>query len=110
MIKAVVFIKDKKICGFALSGHAAFADSGKDIVCSAVSILTLNTINAIERFTEIPFRCEAEEKKGGYLKIVFPKEGMTDHDTQLLLQTMVMGLSEIASEYKRYITLDYKEV
>ncbi|AMJ40013.1 MULTISPECIES: ribosomal-processing cysteine protease Prp [Anaerotignum] len=110
MIRAIIYRKDGKICGVELTGHAEYAKSGRDIVCSAVSVLTLNTINAIEQFTEIPFRCEADEKNGGFLKVLFPLEGMADHDTQLLLQTLEMGLSAIETEYKRYFTLIDKEV
>ncbi|MCQ4937037.1 ribosomal-processing cysteine protease Prp [Anaerotignum propionicum] len=110
MIRAIIYRKDGKICGVELTGHAEYAKSGRDIVCSAVSVLTLNTINAIEQFTEIPFRCEADEKNGGFFKVLFPLEGMADHDTQLLLQTLEMGLSAIETEYKRYFTLIDKEV
>ena len=110
MINAIIYHKDEKICGIELTGHADFAKSGRDIVCSAVSVLTLNTVNAIEEFTEIPFRAEGDEKNGGFLKILFPLEGMADHDTQLLLKTLELGLSAIESEYKRYFTLNYKEV
>ncbi len=110
MIRAIIYRKDKKICGIELTGHADYAKSGRDIVCSAVSALTLNTVNAIEQFTEIPFRCEGDEKNGGFLKLLFPLEGLADHDTQLLLKTLELGLSAIESEYKRYFTLNYKEV
>lgn len=110
MIKVILYRRDKKICGVELTGHAGYAKKGEDIVCSAVSVLTLNTLNAIEQFTEIPFRVEAEEEKGGLLKIHFPLEGMTDHDTQLLLKTLEMGLLAIETEYNQYLTLNYKEV
>ncbi|WMI80730.1 ribosomal-processing cysteine protease Prp [Anaerotignum sp. MB30-C6] len=110
MINAILYRKDGKICGVELTGHAGYAKKGEDIVCSAVSVLTLNTLNAIEQFTEIPFRCEADEENGGFLKIHFPLEGMADHDTQLLLRTLEMGLSAIETEYNQYLTLNYKEV
>lgn len=110
MINVILYRKDGKICGFELTGHAGYAKCGEDIVCSAVSVLALNTVNAIEQFTDIPFRCEADEKKGGFLKVIFPLEGMADHDTQLLLKTLEMGLSAIEKEYNQYLTLNYKEV
>ena len=110
MIKARIYRKEKKICGFEISGHAGYAAAGEDIVCSAVTVLSFNTINALEKFTEIPFRCEADEKRGGYLKLLIPVEGMTDHDTQLLLEALVLGLSGIELEYKKYLTLIYEEV
>ena len=34
--------------GFKVLGHAGFDDKGKDIVCAAVSVLVINTINSIE--------------------------------------------------------------
>lgn len=110
MIRARIYRKNQKICGFEISGHAGYAAAGEDIVCSAVTVLCFNTVNAVERFTELPFRWEADEKRGGYLKVLFPEEGMADHDTQLLLETLVMGLSDIASEYKKYLTLITEEV
>lgn len=39
--------------GFDMSGHAGYDDIGKDIVCAAVSVLVINTLNSIERFTMI---------------------------------------------------------
>ena len=38
--------------GFDMSGHAGYDDIGKDIVCAAVSVLVINTLNSIERFTD----------------------------------------------------------
>lgn len=110
MIQGKIYRKNQKICGFEISGHAGYALAGEDIVCSAVTVLAFNTVNAIERFTEIPFRCETDEKNGGYLKVLFPYEGLADHDTQLLLEAMVMGLSGIETEYKQYLTLINEEV
>ena len=34
--------------GFDMSGHAGYDDIGKDIVCAAVSVLVINTLNSIE--------------------------------------------------------------
>ena len=98
MIKARIYRKNQKICGFEISGHAGYAQAGEDIVCSAVTVLCFNTVNAVEKFTDIPFKADVDEKRGGYLKVLFPLEGMEDHDTQLLLETLVMGLSDIALE------------
>lgn len=58
----------------------------------------------------MPFQAEADEKKGGYLKVVFPLEGMEDERVQLLLQTLWLGLSGIEMEYNKYLTLKIEEV
>lgn len=100
------------IYGFQLSGHANFAEEGEDIVCSAVSILVLNTINCIECFTEENFECEAEEENGGFINFLLPeiKTGKKCHDAQLLLKAMVHGLMDIKKEYQKYITIHNGEV
>ncbi len=111
MIEAVIYHRKKELCGYRISGHAGFAQAGEDIVCSAVSILAINTVNAMEQLTSMPFRCEADEKKGGYLKVMFSEiEKGIDQDAALLLKAMVLGLEDLAKEYKKYIRLNYKEV
>ncbi|HIY05162.1 MAG TPA: ribosomal-processing cysteine protease Prp [Candidatus Anaerotignum merdipullorum] len=110
MITVNIYQKENKICAFEISGHAGYAPAGADIVCAAVSILALNTLNAVERFTDTAFRVQADEKTGGYLKAVFPIEGMEDERVQLLLQTLLLGLSEMQEEYNQYLTLTIEEV
>lgn len=109
MIRVNVFRnKSGDIYGFRLKGHADFAEEGSDIVCSAVSVLTINTINCIELFTEEKFQCDTDEKKGGYLSLNLPdvREGRADHDAQLLLKAMLNGLGDIEKEYGFYISIN----
>ena len=102
MIQAKLYRKNDRLCGFRISGH--------DIVCAAVSVLAFNTVNAVEKFTEVPFQCEADAENGGYLKVLFPIEGMEAADVQLLLETLALGLAGIEMEYGSYITLKIEEV
>ena len=109
MIRVKIFRNNSgDIYGFRLTGHADYAKSGRDIVCSAVSVLTVNTINSIERFTDEHFSCETDNKKGGYLELVLPavKDGEHNHDVQLLLNAMLGGLNDIENEYSRYISIN----
>ncbi|MBE6670876.1 MAG: ribosomal-processing cysteine protease Prp [Ruminococcaceae bacterium] len=48
MIKFTFFKRDGVYYGFEENGHAGYAESGDDIVCSAVSAMTMLIINAIE--------------------------------------------------------------
>ena len=41
-----------EVLGFKTYGHSGYADEGSDIVCSAISLLVINTINAIDTFTD----------------------------------------------------------
>ena len=89
-------------------GHAGFARAGQDIVCSAVSVLVINTINSIERLTNCQMTVTSEEENG-MIKCCFPQK--PDEGGRLLLDSMILGLQSIAEEYgKMYLKLKFKEV
>lgn len=109
MIRVKVFRNESgDIYGFRLTGHADYSRSGRDIVCSAVSMLSINTINSIERLTDERFSCETDNNKGGFLEMVLSdiKNGGHNHDVQLLLEAMLIGLNDIKKEYSRYISIN----
>ncbi len=86
-----------------VSGHAQFAESGSDIVCSAVSMLMFtiaNKLDDLEKFIIV----EIDEEDGGYMQIEIIKR---DEQTNLLFDTLVFGLEMIKQQYKEYI--DIKE-
>ncbi len=56
MIKIVFYKSGSKYYGFDVSGHAGYDESGKDIVCSAVSAMTMLVINTIE----VVFACDVD--------------------------------------------------
>ena len=96
-------------CGyvsFECAGHAGFKEKGEDIVCSAISMLTINTANSIMSLTDT--KIDANENDG-FISWTFaeiPGEGAT-----LLMDSMVMGLSAIIEEYgRKYLSLEIKEV
>jgi len=91
------------ITGFTLSGHADYSEYGSDIVCSAVSVLVINTINSIENFTSDKFRLEQDEKKGF---IEFYVVSSISNNTNLLLSSLALGLDGIENEYtNKYIKI-----
>ncbi|MBQ9765821.1 MAG: ribosomal-processing cysteine protease Prp [Lachnospiraceae bacterium] len=108
MIK-VTFFHDSNdvIKGFKLNGHAEYGEYGKDIVCSAVSALTVNTVNSIEHFTKDKFSCK---NKSGHLEFEL-KSSASSSDTQLLLHSLKLGLQAIEKDYStEYISVTSKEV
>lgn len=89
------------------AGHAGYAQAGSDIICSAISILVINTINSLEQLTETDSVVTVEEESGKiYLKL-----NRVDEKGTLLLDAMVLGLQNVVAEYgKRYLKLIIKEV
>jgi uncharacterized protein YsxB (DUF464 family) len=94
-----------QIYGFEIKNH------GKSIVCAAVSILALNTINSIENFTDEHIIYDYKEN-GGLLHCELPgtKNGEYCRDTELLMDSLVLGLTGIETEYKKQIKIFDKEV
>lgn len=89
-------------------GHAGFAQAGADIVCAAVSILVLNTVNSIEKFGGQKFLCSVEEEKG---TVCLEMTEDPTKETKLLLDSMLLGLNGIREQYgKQYVKLEFKEV
>ncbi len=89
-------------------GHAQYAQPGEDIVCAAVSVLVLNTLNAIEAFTKESFDAKTEQQSG-LIDVTFHHP--PGHDAQLLIRTMALGLQDIQDQYgTNYSILNFKEV
>lgn len=84
--------------GFTVTGHAGYAPRGSDIVCAAVSALTDTTVLGLERLAGAKALVKAEE---GNLSCDLP-EGLSPaarERAELLLETMLLGLSEITRAY-----------
>ena len=97
MINITVFRDDNGICnGFQCMGHAGYADYGQDIVCAAVSVLVVNTINSIEEFTDDAIACEVKEENGD---VRFEFTGDISSESKLLVESMLLGLRGVEQEY-----------
>ncbi|MGN0132926.1 MAG: ribosomal-processing cysteine protease Prp [Lachnospiraceae bacterium] len=107
---AITMLCDKAsnvIKGFEIRGHAGAADYGSDIVCASISVLAINTQNAIERFCEDEFE-QSADKKDGSMKFLI--KDLPGHDASLLLAAAYLGFEEIAKEYDDFVSMEIKEV
>ena len=109
MTKVTIYKNVKNECvGFKVFEHAGFDEAGSDIVCAAISILVINTMNAIEQFTDVDYTQDVDEEE---CTIEFKVKEPTK-ETSLLLDTMVLGLQTMADDenYAEYIDLLFEEV
>ncbi|MGI5932761.1 MAG: ribosomal-processing cysteine protease Prp [Eubacterium sp.] len=108
MVKVTVYRNSAGLyTGFDVWDHAEYAEEGADIICAAVSALTINCINSIERLTDTSFEHEAEEADA---RIRFRLKGAPGKDADLLMQSFLLGIQEIENNYSRYVDLIIKEV
>ena len=108
MITITIYQNHEDVTGFRCIGHSGYAESGSDIICAGVSALVINTINSIDAFTTSTFQIDTEEESG---LIDFTFESDADHDAQLLVKSMILGLKGIQNDYGNdYIILNFREV
>lgn len=99
MTTIVIFKSNDHYKGFTCMGHAGFDRSGKDIVCAAISVLVINTINSIEELAAEQITVNADEDAGA-IECHFPNE--INEKAKLLMDSMVLGLKGIEHDYGNY--------
>ena len=100
--------KEGIFSGFDALGHAGFADAGEDIVCAAISVLIINTVNSMETLTNCSVLVK-EDQKAGKICCRFPEK--LSADGELLIRSMQLGLNGIAKRYgNKYLKVMTKEV
>ena len=93
---------------FEVSGHAMYAEFGKDIVCSAISVLATTTVNSIESLTDDKIDVSSDPKIG-LIRCVF--KNVPSNEANLLVNSMIIGLTQIQQEYgNKFIEIIFEEV
>ena len=78
----------------SISGHAGYADAGKDIVCAGVSAVVTGGINALESEIE-SIKIINEDNKLG-VEVINSNEKI-----QIILNTILIQLKTIEKSYKK---------
>ena len=82
-----------------ISGHAKFADYGKDIVCASVSSIVITTINGILEIDRNALKYEQNKDK---LTIEVLKE---EKIINILINNMMNLLKELSDNYPKNIKI-----
>jgi uncharacterized protein YsxB (DUF464 family) len=108
MVNVVFKKSSKNIVSVILSGHAEFSSEGYDMVCSAVSAVSLTIANGITEILKVNPEIVMED---GFLSLFLEKLSKEDIDKcQLLLETMLVGLKSIEISYNKHIRVEVEEV
>lgn len=89
------------IIGFRVNGHADAAPRGQDIVCAGVSALTQSALLGLDRCAKRRFDLDIASGK-----LTMDLEGKPDTLTQAILETMFLGLVEIAGNYPKSVRVE----
>ena len=106
----IIFSKDQNsnIKQFICKGHAEFGKYGKDIICAAVSVLVINTINSLDELCHLKMDVTTDVETG-YIKCVLPD--VLDEKSKVLLDALVLGLTSVESQYgEKFCKVEFEEV
>lgn len=100
MIKVIITKENAKIKHILISGHADFADYGKDIVCAGVSSIITTSVNAILSFKET---IKVKDNENLEIEVL-----ENDNITDTLLENMLNLLTDLAEKYQENISIKTK--
>ena len=105
---SIIKTRNGEYKGFNCIGHSGYAERGEDIVCAAISVLVINTINSLDQLAGQKIKLVTNEEEG---LIDCRFDGHVNDRSKLLLDSMVLGLKEIKKQYgKTFIDLTFEEV
>ncbi len=105
MVKVDIFRKNDLVNEINVEGHAGHAEHGEDIVCAAVSVLTISILNGL---TEVVGRQDLKEiVDEGLVNLKLPEiqDPELQAKTDLLISTYILGIKGIKDAYGQYIQL-----
>lgn len=106
MIKGTFKRNDSgRIVSFQLTGHAESGEYGHDLVCAAVSALSISTVNGIDALAGVTPLVDANETEGGYLYVEVASQLTQEQMNieQILLENLLLGLQAVEEEHEQYI-------
>ncbi|MDR2634730.1 MAG: ribosomal-processing cysteine protease Prp [Clostridiales bacterium] len=107
MTKVRFITENGKIKAVSAEGHTGFADSGEDIVCAALSSILQTAVLGLMKVAKIDVRVEMDENEGVLSMSLPPKlSERSERDAEVLLQTLLLGVSDLYEGYSDYITLE----
>lgn len=98
MTKITPIREKNKLVGFKLDGHASFRHYGLDIVCAAVSCLSINAINSLE---QIAHKEVDVYQSDGFIEYRLHQKPSIQ--SNILLESARLGYISIAEEYPDYV-------
>ena len=112
MTKITFFKRDGVYYGFKETGHSGYADAGEDIVCSAISAMTMLIVNTVEvaYATDVEYTID-EDSTDVTVKIPAVLDTSEENATVRfaisgLLQGYFIQLMDMLEDYYDYLSVE----
>lgn len=102
MVECIVFQSKQGFTGFLVTGHAGVDRKSQDILCAAVSILTVHTAMIIQ--DELKKAAKGEEK-AGYFRFEIDD---LDEFTEVLFRAYLKRMIQLSEQYPGKIRVEVK--
>ena len=97
----------QRLSSLFATGHAGWADSGKDVVCAAVSAILQAAWLGLERVAKVP----VDGKKGdGELSLRWPQAARENPALAAIVETAEVAVAEIAEQYPEHVRLSRETI
>lgn len=101
MIDVYIYKNGEHYNQFYVTGHADYAERGKDIVCAAVSALTFTLYNSLQELSDVPVMEKQyvwQESPG--ISIPCPSD-----KTDVMIGQYKIGIEGVREAFPDYVTL-----
>lgn len=94
-----------RISSVEVSGHGNYGDSGQDIVCAGISMLTITILNGLTEIVGLSENSLEREVRSGYTSFVIPEisDSMTREKVNVLMNTYELGVKASEAAYSDYV-------
>ncbi|MBN1776636.1 MAG: ribosomal-processing cysteine protease Prp [Clostridiales bacterium] len=103
MTRMVIRREGGRITQLQALGHAGKTARGGNLVCAAVSSLMYTAVNALESVAGVVPKVVKDDKTA-LIQLTLP-DGCESRDAQVILRTVLQGLTDISKEYPKLIRI-----
>ncbi len=116
MTKITFYKENGVFYGFEEEGHTGFGEEGDDVLCAAISSMTMLIINAIEVSYASDVHYVIDEKTTDIRMTVknalprFESDVRKQYAVSGLIQAYFFQLNDLVEEYHEFLSVEEKEV
>ncbi len=89
-----------RLSSFFASGHAGWADDGRDVVCAAVSAILQSAWLGLSEVAKVEITGARDH---GFLELTWPKASRDDASVSAIVSTAALSIERIALQYPSHV-------
>jgi len=96
-----------RIIAVSCDGHTDYGEEGEDIVCAALSSIVQTAVLGLMQVAHLPIDYKVDNKNATlFMKLPTKLDTEDRINADMILETMFLGISDLSTEYGRYIKIE----